>query len=380
MVHISRGVRWDSDHVVLLNDESRAILEEVVRSRPHGPGAPRARLLRCEHQPARRVGRGSPQRAEGHPARVARAPGEAGGREEAGDYFGRMQLLEHAKTLPFGAVWDRHCRQAGAPVEAEVLDRVAAYDAAVTRQARLRLPCTRRTSAALLAAALLAGCASAGPAGDGAHTAGSPEEFARLGLSPSRIEAWEDGARTDGGSGHVRVVVLRLLARRRLHARDRLPDQGLSPARSRRSRPSSPSRSTVPTADRIERAVTARAADYTAAKDGCDVRIGACTASGDLRDYVVHYEDDEVAADLRLTATVPSWRPGTGYAFFDERRYLRVAPVRAAGHGRGHRDDRWCGAPGDRRRLPRSQLGQRCRCLRSSTTGTGAERASATTR
>jgi L-rhamnose isomerase len=54
--------------------------------------------------------------------------------EESGDYFARMQLLEHAKTLPFGAVWDRHCREAGAPVEAEVLGRVADYDARVTRK------------------------------------------------------------------------------------------------------------------------------------------------------------------------------------------------------------------------------------------------------
>ncbi|HSV91886.1 MAG TPA: hypothetical protein VLH81_02370, partial [Desulfobacterales bacterium] len=62
----------------------------------------------------------------------------------------------------------------------------------------MRLSLRTRGLTALLAAALLAGCASAGPAGDGAHTAGSPEEFVRLGLSPSRIEAWEDGARTDG--------------------------------------------------------------------------------------------------------------------------------------------------------------------------------------
>ena len=56
---------------------------------------------------------------------------------------------------------------------------------------------------------------------------------------------------------------------------------------------------------------------------------------------------------------MPSWRPGTGHAFFDERALLRVAALRAAGHGRGHRDDRRCDAPGDRRRLPRPQLGQR---------------------
>jgi L-rhamnose isomerase len=134
MVHISRGVRWDSDHVVLLNDESRAILEEVVRSgrmdRVHlGLDFFDASINRLG---AWTVGARSVLKAVLLALLEPRAKLVAC--EEAGDYFGRMQLLEHAKTLPFGAVWDRHCRQAGAPVEAEVLGAIGDYDAKVTKK------------------------------------------------------------------------------------------------------------------------------------------------------------------------------------------------------------------------------------------------------
>lgn len=134
MVHISRGVRWDSDHVVVLNDESRAILEEVVRSgrmdRVHlGLDFFDASINRIG---AWTVGARSVLKAILLALLEPRAKLVAC--EEAGDYFGRMQLLEHAKTMPFGAVWDRHCAGSGAPVESEVLGRVGEYDAAVTRK------------------------------------------------------------------------------------------------------------------------------------------------------------------------------------------------------------------------------------------------------
>jgi len=134
MVHISRGVRWDSDHVVLLNDESRAILEEVVRSgrmdRVHlGLDFFDASINRVG---AWTVGSRSVLKAVLLALLEPRAKLVAC--EESGDYFGRMQLLEHAKTLPFGAVWDRYCLEAGAPVESAVLGMVRDYDAAVTRR------------------------------------------------------------------------------------------------------------------------------------------------------------------------------------------------------------------------------------------------------
>ena len=134
MVHISRGIRWDSDHVVVLNDESRAILEEVVRSgrmdRVHlGLDFFDASINRIV---AWTVGARSVLKAILLALLEPRAKLVAC--EEAGDYFGRMQLLELAKMLPFGAVWDHHCLLAGAPVESEVLGRISAYDAAVTRR------------------------------------------------------------------------------------------------------------------------------------------------------------------------------------------------------------------------------------------------------
>ena len=71
MLHVSRGVRWDSDHVVILNDDLQAIMQEIVRGDYLAPRPHRAGLLRCEHQPRRRVDRGHAQRAEGAAAGAA---------------------------------------------------------------------------------------------------------------------------------------------------------------------------------------------------------------------------------------------------------------------------------------------------------------------
>jgi hypothetical protein len=180
--------------------------------------------------------------------------------------------------------------------------------------------------AGLLAAAALLGCAGTGAgAGAAGVTGGSPGEYARLGLSPTRIEPWEDGARTSGGrgtyewwyfdfsldDGSTLVVVF-------LTKDFTRPDAPLTPVVTFSL--DSPGSATV------SRAVTAKATDFSAAKDRCDVRIGSCTAAGDLGTCTVHYEDAEVSADLRLTGTVPPWRPGTGYAYFDEERFFAWLP------------------------------------------------------
>jgi L-rhamnose isomerase len=48
--------------------------------------------------------------------------------EEAGDYTGRLALLEELKGLPFGAVWDYHCLRQEAPVGLAFLDEVRGYE------------------------------------------------------------------------------------------------------------------------------------------------------------------------------------------------------------------------------------------------------------
>jgi predicted secreted hydrolase len=214
--------------------------------------------------------------------------------------------------------------------------------------------------AALLAAGALLGCASTGPAtGAAAHTATSAGDFAKLGLSPTAIEAWEDGARTSGGrgtyewwyfdfsldDGSTLVVVF-------LTKDFTRPNAPLSPVVTFSFDGSD--------GTNVSRAVTAEASDFSAAKDRCDVRIGACTAAGNLRDYTVHYEDADVSADLRLAGTVPAWRPGTGHAFFGEERFFAWLPSVPRGTvegtlsiggatrivtGVGYHDHNWGNAP-----------------------------------
>jgi len=128
LLHVSRGVRWDSDHVVLFDDPTRAIMEEVVRggflARTHiGLDYFDASINRVA---AWTIGARNTLKcllvALLEPARLLR---EA---EAAGDHTGRLALMEEAKTLPFAAVWDEHCRRENAPVGRAWLDLVRAYE------------------------------------------------------------------------------------------------------------------------------------------------------------------------------------------------------------------------------------------------------------
>jgi L-rhamnose isomerase len=128
LLHLSRGVRWDSDHVVTLTDELRAVAEELVRGdylgRTHvGLDYFDASINRVA---AWVVG------ARGALKALLLALLEPAGalreREAAGDYTGRLALLEELKALPFGAVWDAHCLRLGAPAGADWLAEVRAYE------------------------------------------------------------------------------------------------------------------------------------------------------------------------------------------------------------------------------------------------------------
>jgi L-rhamnose isomerase len=111
LLHVSRGVRWDSDHVVTLTDELQAIAQEIVRgnylSRVHiGLDFFDASINRIA---AWTIGTRNALRALLlallEPLEQLRAL------EMSGDYTTRLALLEELKGLPFGAVWDYHCCQ-----------------------------------------------------------------------------------------------------------------------------------------------------------------------------------------------------------------------------------------------------------------------------
>jgi L-rhamnose isomerase len=128
LLHVSRGVRWDSDHVVVLNDDLEAIGQELVRGdfldRTHiGLDYFDASINRVA---AWTIGTRnmlkSLLRAFLEPTDKLRSL------EAAGDYTGRLALLEEVKLLPFGAVWDYYCASAGAPVGGAWLDDIRQYE------------------------------------------------------------------------------------------------------------------------------------------------------------------------------------------------------------------------------------------------------------
>jgi len=128
LLHVSRGVRWDSDHVVILGDDLAAIAQELVRGdylgRVHigldyfdasinriaawviGTRAMLKALLLAMLEPI---------------AALRQA-------EQGGDFTSRLALLEEAKTMPAGPVWDYYCLSQGVPVGTAWLEAVKQYE------------------------------------------------------------------------------------------------------------------------------------------------------------------------------------------------------------------------------------------------------------
>lgn len=128
LLHVSRGVRWDSDHVVIFNDDLQAIAQEIVRggflSRIHiGLDYFDASINRIA---AWAIGSRNTLRAL--LLAMLEPLDQLKALEVSGDFTGRLALLEELKGLPFGAVWDFFCLTHSVPVGTEFIDEVKAYE------------------------------------------------------------------------------------------------------------------------------------------------------------------------------------------------------------------------------------------------------------
>jgi L-rhamnose isomerase len=127
LLHVSRGVRWDSDHVVILDDPTRAVMEELVR----GDFLGRTSIgldyfdASINRVAAWVIGIRATQKALLlallEPSKQLR---EA---EANGNLTARLALLEEAKSLPWGAVWDEFCRRHNVPAGAAWLREAESY-------------------------------------------------------------------------------------------------------------------------------------------------------------------------------------------------------------------------------------------------------------
>jgi L-rhamnose isomerase len=128
LLHLTRGVRWDSDHVVTFNDELLLIAQEIVRARAMkkvniGLDFFDASLNRIG---AYVIGTRSAQMAFMY---AMLEPYETLVKfEEKGKNFERLSFLELLKTMPFGAVWDYYCLINKVPVGLDYVDEVLNYE------------------------------------------------------------------------------------------------------------------------------------------------------------------------------------------------------------------------------------------------------------
>jgi L-rhamnose isomerase len=128
LLHISRGVRWDSDHVALFSDDVREVCREITRRKAFdkvnialdyfdasinriaawaiGARGFQKALLEARLEPS---------------ALIVEA-------EKAGRNHERLAVIEEAKTLPFSAVWDKYCLDQGVPVGTDWLQKVQEYE------------------------------------------------------------------------------------------------------------------------------------------------------------------------------------------------------------------------------------------------------------
>lgn len=128
LLHLSRGVRWDSDHVVLLDDPTRSVMEELVRgeflNRVHlGLDFFDASINRIA---AWTIGARNAMKALLiallEPSLTLKSY------EDTGDHTSRLALLEELKTMPYAAVWDEFCLRQNKPSGRDWMKQVKAYE------------------------------------------------------------------------------------------------------------------------------------------------------------------------------------------------------------------------------------------------------------
>ena len=126
-LHITRPIRWDSDHVVLLDDETKEICKEIVRC---GGLEGRVKIgldyfdASINRIAAWTVGFRNVQKA----LLMAMCTPDLTEIQNAGNYTELMVRQEELKTMPFGDVWAEYCRVCDAPADGEWFDTVKQYE------------------------------------------------------------------------------------------------------------------------------------------------------------------------------------------------------------------------------------------------------------
>ena len=132
MLHVSRPVRWDSDHVTIMNDDTLELCKEIVRC----DALDRVHIgLDYFDASINRIGAyviGSRATQKCMMQALLEPLAKLREYEAAGQGFERLALLEESKSLPWNAVWDMFCLKNDVPVGEEFIADIQRYEAEVT--------------------------------------------------------------------------------------------------------------------------------------------------------------------------------------------------------------------------------------------------------
>ena len=128
-LHVTRPIRWDSDHVVLLDDETREIAKEIVRCGGLN-GSVKLALdyfdASINRISAWTVGFRNFQKALLEALLIPAEQFKA--LQDSGSFTELMVRSEEMKTMPFGEIWEEYCRQCGAPADGRWFPLVKEYE------------------------------------------------------------------------------------------------------------------------------------------------------------------------------------------------------------------------------------------------------------
>lgn len=127
-LHVSRPVRWDSDHVVILDDELKEIAIEIIRN----DAVDRVKIgldffdASINRVAAWTIGTRNMIKALLYALLL---PHDLLKKyQDEGNYTARLALMEEFKTYPFGAVWDYYCQKMNVPVGEQWIKEVEEYE------------------------------------------------------------------------------------------------------------------------------------------------------------------------------------------------------------------------------------------------------------
>lgn len=128
LLHVSRPVRWDSDHVVILNDDLLAVAQEVKRCGFFDRVYYALDFFDGSINRITAWVTGTRATLKSIMAALLEPTHLLIKEEERGNYGNRLALMEEFKTLPFGAVWDKYCEDMNVPAGIAWLEKVKEYE------------------------------------------------------------------------------------------------------------------------------------------------------------------------------------------------------------------------------------------------------------